>query len=268
MSSIFTRLRTTLLGKKRSVLAIALLCGLLFILCGFLWFFYYGKQGLHEGFGTDKKLSLSYRYTNPTNQTGLNVYAITDTIIAGSSYGAYSPQTIAQSSSPSYVSANVIDMSATDNLWLILQPTSPTDKLPKKFDFSVRLDLSLNSGYYVNFNVPKKSATSPNKVILGDNTNIGTINLGNNSIFVKGEGEVRDVNNTLYGVVTKTMDDKIHPSYVIFDCSFSNVMIDTNSLVLQFGKLDQPRRKRDGSGNQGNWNKDKDKSGGYNHKKA
>ena len=191
-------------------------------------------------------------YTNPTNQTSLNVYAITDTIIAGSSYGAYSPQTIAQSSKPSFVSANIIDMSATDNLWLILQPTSPTDKLPKQFDFSVRLDLSLNSGYYVNFTVPKKSATSPNKVILGDNTNIGTINLGNNSMIVKGEGEVRDVNNTLYGVVTKTMDDKIHPSYVIFDCSFSNVTVDMNSLVLQFGKLDRPR-KHDGSGNTGKW---------------
>jgi hypothetical protein len=266
MSSLFTRFRATLFGKKRLILA--LLCGVLFILCGFLWFFYSGKQGMYEGFGTDNKLSLSYRYENPTNKTSLNVYAITDTIIAGSSYGAYSPQTIAQSSKPSFVSANVIDMSATDNLWLILQPTSSTDKLPKQFDFSVRLDLSLNSGYYVNFTVPKKSAISPNKVILGDNTNIGTINLGNNSIFVKGEGEVRDVNNTLYGVVTKTVDDKIRPSYVIFDCSFSNVTVDMNSLVLQFGKLDQPRRSRqnDSSGNQGKWNKDK--SGGYTRKKA
>lgn len=247
MTSIVKTIKNTLFGKKRPtniIMFVALLT--LVLILGYIIWVLYRRVRSYEGFGSDNKLSLSYKYVNKSNQASLNVHAITDTIINSSSYSSYTPQTIPYASNPSFVTANIIDMSSVDNLWLIIQSN---DHLPKQFDFSVRLDLSLNAGYYINFAVPKKAAITPNVVTIGDNKNIGTINLGNNSIHVKGEGEVRDINNTLYGVVSKTMDDKVHPSYVIFDCSFSNVLIDTNSLVIQFGKISH--RKGKGKGKEG-----------------
>ena len=251
MPSVITKIKNSIFGKKRlSILAILIIT----ILIGLLIWFVYRQVRTYEGFGTDKKLMLSYKYENKTNQSNLNVYAITDAIIAGSSTSSYDPQVVTYSEKPSYVSSNVIDMSSTDNLWLIIKPSVSTDHLPKQFGFSVRLDLSLNSGYFINFTVPKPGGVTPNKVNMGDNASIGMINLGNNTINVKGEGEIRDVNNTLYGNISKTMDNKEHPSYIIFDCSFTNVLIDTNSLILQFSKLKTHKRKNNSSG-QTNQNK-------------
>lgn len=241
MPSVITKIKTSIFGKKRlSILAILIIT----ISIGLLIWFVYRQVRTYEGFGADKKLMLSYKYENETNKSNINVYAITDSIIAASSTSSYNPQVVTYSNKPEYVASNPIDMSGTDNLWLILKPSVSTDHLPKQFGFSVRLDLSLNSGYFINFTVPKPGGITPNKVNMEDNTSIGMINLGNNTIYVKGEGEIRDVNNTLYGNISKTMDKKEHPSYIIFDCSFTNVLIDTNSLVLQFGKLTTHKHKK------------------------
>jgi hypothetical protein len=258
MTSIVKTIKNSLFGKKRAIGLVFVFVLALVLILGYLLWVLYRSVRSYEGFGSDNKLSLSYKYENKSNQASINVHAITDTIISSSSYSAYTPQTIPYSSSPSFVTANIIDMSNTDNLWLIIQSG---DHLPKQFDFSVRLDLSLNAGYYINFAVPKKAAITPNIVTIGDNKNIGTINLGNNSIHIKGEGEVRDINNTLYGVISKTMDDKVNPSYVIFDCSFSNVLIDTNSLVIQFGNLSRKKGKEKGTEGKGTEGKGTEEKG-------
>ena len=242
MPSVITKLKTYIFGKKQLSILPILAILIITISIGFLIWFVYRQMRTYEGFGTDNKLMLKYKYDNQIDKSSINVYAITDSIIAGSSTSAYEPQAVTYSAKPKFVASNTIDMSNTDNLWLIIQPSNSNDTLPKKFDFSIRLDLSLNSGSYINFTVPEDEGITPNTVNVDDNKLIGMINLGNNNIHIKGEGEVRDLNNTLYGKVTKTMDNKQHPSYVIFDCSFSKTRIPINSLVIQFGKLHKHKK--------------------------
>jgi len=129
MTSIVKNIRKTLFGKKRPMTWVFWLA--LVLILGYIIWVLYKSIRSYEGFGSDGKLSLSYKYVNKTNEASLNVHAITDTIINSSSYSAYTPQTMPYSSNPSFVTANIIDMSSSDNLWLIIQANKSGDYLPK-----------------------------------------------------------------------------------------------------------------------------------------
>lgn len=188
---------------------------------------------IKEGFGTDYKLSLNYTYTNNKNKTSLNLFTVTDSILNTSSDSLYKPKTISYSNNPKQsVRSDPIDMSGTDNLWLILQPTNNIDKFPKAFHLQINTDMSLNNGYSVDFD---SSNNASNTILLNNTKNIGLVSLGKNIINIEGEGEIRDMNNILYGEMKKTTAKD--NSFINYDLSMQNLLINMDSIVIHFGKL-------------------------------
>lgn len=226
-----------LLFKKKWVVLLLFVTILLFSVLYFWGDLVSISDDIKEGFGTDAKLSLNYNYTNNKNKTSLNLFTVTDSILNTSSDSLYKPQTISYSNNENQsVRSDPIDMSGTNNLWLILQPANRIDKFPKAFHLQINTDMILNNGYSVDFDSSNNSST-PNTIVLDNTKNIGLVSLGKNIINIEGEGEIRDMNNILYGEMKKTTaKDK---SFINYDLSMQNVLINMDSIVIHFGKLQQ-----------------------------
>lgn len=224
------------LFKKKGIVLLFFIAVILFFILYFWSELISMLYEAKEGFGTDYKLSLNYIYTNNKNKTSLNLFTVTDSILKTSSDKLYKPTTISQSKNPTQSTrSDPIDMSGTDNLWLILQPANSIDKFPKAFHLQINTDMTLNNGYAVDFDSSNNVSTS-NTIVLNNTKNIGLVTLGKNVINIEGEGEIRDMNNVLYGEMKKiTTKDN---SFVNYDLSMQNILIDMDSIVIHFGKLE------------------------------
>lgn len=169
-----------LFARKNKLVVYGVLVLVIFIVGLYLWNLFLDHLALrtNESFGADNKLGLSYIYNNKVNNAGLKIFTLNDNMINSNSNTVYIPQ-IATANNDDIINSPVIDMSYSNNLYVVIQPytkiigssntqsetsTSPTpdfgwknnykDQFPVSFNFKIRIDLLLNSNYVVDLIEP------------------------------------------------------------------------------------------------------------------